>query len=299
MQKFEVALEERVRDPDFLCLSGSRLYGTNREDSDIDYRGFVFPPFEALIGVRGFNVQELEGDHKVFSAKRFLELVLRGDPQCTEMFFITNPEQVFKLSPIGQSILDLRKDIISNTIYHRITGYGYSEWRKAKGERLIVDKRTPDQETMINDIHNLTHLDKADMDLIVYLIESGNPRKVVHTTRKLGSKRKAEFEKYGFGVSCASHSLRLMYELRELITTGEITFPRPEADLLRSIRRGEKTLAEIEPIYEEVRAKAEECKTKSVLPDKPNLKKVWQVYTSLIKQILYNDERFRSYPSFK
>jgi predicted nucleotidyltransferase len=32
-----------VNEPDFLAVSGSRLYGTNREDSDHDFRGFVMP----------------------------------------------------------------------------------------------------------------------------------------------------------------------------------------------------------------------------------------------------------------
>ena len=54
------------------------------------------------------------------------------------------------------------------------------------------------------------------------------------------------------------HALRVAYQTIELLTTGTITFPRPEAELLLKVRRGEMEStvlselieAKIEQIYE-------------------------------------------------
>ena len=49
----------------FRCVSGSRLYGTHREDSDWDYRGICFPPQEAIFGLHEFEQrEEPEGDDR-------------------------------------------------------------------------------------------------------------------------------------------------------------------------------------------------------------------------------------------
>ena len=94
----EKALKEAVDHPDFLSISGSRLYGTARPESDFDYRGFVVPPFEYLVGDRNFNDTELPGaDHKVYALKRFLHLeeplsffglILTNDTTLPSSFFL-------------------------------------------------------------------------------------------------------------------------------------------------------------------------------------------------------------------
>jgi len=45
-------------------------------------------------------------------------------------------------------------------------------------------------------------------------------------------------KKYGYDVKAGMHVLRLLYECQELVSTGKITLPRPESDLLVSIRTG-------------------------------------------------------------
>jgi predicted nucleotidyltransferase len=47
-------------------------------------------------------------------------------------------------------------------------------------------------------------------------------------------------EAMGFDTKFAAHGFRLIYQGEELMLKNEITFPRPEADLLKSIRNGIK-----------------------------------------------------------
>lgn len=280
-------LQDKVLKPDFLSVSGSRLYGTNREGSDYDYRGFVLPPVEFLVdGGPTFKDTEIEGaDHKIYSIRRFLELTLQGDPQCTELFYV--PDHLIKCSTnLGRAIIDLSPEIVSNNVYKRIMGYGYSEWRKAMGQRLVIEDRTKTEDDIIADIRNTFSPDKSDMDTIVDILMKNKPSKLVPSKKNLGQKRKAEFENFGYGVSSAAHAIRLAQELVELMTTGTISFPRPNADFLRGIRIGEVKKEEAEKVYEESRVEAEKARDNSILRDKPDRKAVMDFYTDVVHEIV-------------
>jgi len=296
----EHALEQALEAPDFLAISGSRLYGTNREGSDYDYRGFVFPPYEYVLNIATFKDADIAGaDHKVYSAKRFLELVLGGDPQCTELFYV--PDHLLKMkSELGQRIMELKDDIVSAKIYRRIMGYGYSEWRKAEGVRLKIADRGRDEDDIIAWIRDHKKWDKDRMDEFCEWMDEDKEKKLVPSTRNLGEKRKKEFEAYGFGVSSAAHALRLSEELVELLIEGHITFPRPNADVLRDIRLGKYSLDEVREMYEESRAAAEALDLKKVaLRSEPDREKVWKVYSELVAEFIHNDDRFNLLVSSK
>ncbi len=290
----EAALNSSLLEPDFLGVSGSRLYGTNRPTSDEDFRGFVMSPYEYLLGFQGFDDRDIPGaDHKVFSVARFLELTLKGDPQLTELFFLPE-EKVVRETQIGKEVRALRDKIVSNVIFRRILGYGNSEFRKAMGVKMEVDDLTIEEDALINHIRNLYGLEKQDMDDIVDIIRSRKPRRIVSSKKDFGAKRRAEFEKFGFGVTCAAHSIRLSEEVTELMLTGKITFPRPNAQVLLDIRLGKYDVQQVTEMYENAKAQAEEARPKSVLPDKPDRDYVEEQYLGIVQRYLLNDHRFNS-----
>jgi len=284
--KSEEALNISIENPIFSAVTGSRLYGTNREDSDYDSRGYIIPPFEYLINVKKFECREFsDKDHKIYSLKRYLDLALKGDPQSIELLYI--PEnKIINTSDIANEFISLRSDIISENIQNRLIGYAYSEWRKAMGQRMLMDKRTVNEDNVINDIRNIFAPNKENMDNIIEILMEDKERKVISSKMGLGAKRKKEFEEYGFGTSSAVHSIRLLDQLYELMTTGVITFPRPNAELLKGIRYGEYTKNEVNEIYEENLCKVKNNKDNSILRKKPNYKKIWQIYSDVIKSFL-------------
>lgn len=289
--KAQKALEIAVRNPDYLTISGSRLYGTSRPQSDHDFRGFVLPPFEYLLGVHSFKDAELEGDHKVYSLHRFLDLASKGDPQLTELFFVPE-EQVIHRTPLAERVLSLRESVVTNKVYRRIMGYGYSEWRKAMGVKMIVADRTKDEDSVITDIRNTFKPDKDEMDDVIAILNKRKKKKLVPSKTTLGSKRKKEFEEFGFGVSSAAHAIRLVGQLKELMLTGTIKFPRPDADTLKAIRYGKVTPEEATKMYEEIKDEAEKARDNSILPKDPDYNTINKVYLEIVKDFLHKDDRF-------
>ncbi len=288
----EQALEKAVLNPDLLSLSGSRLYGTDRPGSDYDYRGFTVAPYEYLLGMQTFRDTDVKGaDHKVFSLQRFFELIKKGDPQATELLFAP-ADKFVHLTEVGEQVLANKDLFVSNKIYMRIMGYSYSEWRKAMTVKLEIVGRTRTEDDIVADIRNLFKPDKDVMDTIIELLFQSKEKKLVPSTRKLGEKRKKELDEFGFCVSSAAHSLRLMGQLVELMTEGSITFPRPNAKELLAIRTGEYTKDEAKEMYDDLHAEAKKVRDKSVLRDAPDYKGIDALYKSLILAKLHSDLRF-------
>lgn len=66
------------------------------------------------------------------------------------------------------------------------------------------------------------------------------------------------------------HATRVCQEAEELLLHRTITYPRPEADLLLKIRKGELPYKEVAGILEAGMERLEECQRISTLPDKPD-----------------------------
>lgn len=276
-----------VNNPNFSCYSGSLLYGTNVPSSDEDIRGFTIPPFEYLTGIRNFKCVELEGDHKIYSLKRFFELLMDGDPLVTELLFCPKEKIIF-CDEIGHRAIGIGlKYAVSNKSFARIMGYSNGEWRKAMAIKVVPEKRKKEEPEILNNFWNCySWLSREEKELIIKTTNDGRPQKTISSVSGLGSKRKAQVEKHGYCTKSAAHSIRLLKQITELMLTGEITFPRTEADLLRSIRNGEMSKEDVVKIYDEVRKVAELTKEKSILREAPDKEAVWKEYTEIVKEVI-------------
>lgn len=81
-------------------------------------------------------------------------------------------------------------------------------------------------------------------------------------------------ERFGYDTKAAMHLMRLMFEAEEYMKTGEITYPRPEKDLLLSIRQGAWTWDKLFFEYNEAEKRVEAAMESSKLPDHVDRNKV-------------------------
>jgi uncharacterized protein len=77
---------------------------------------------------------------------------------------------------------------------------------------------------------------------------------------------------HGYDTKYAMHALRLGLQGVELLTSGRITLPVPEPDrsYLRSIRRGERSLAEVLDAIAEAEAQFNLLRDRSAIPCQPD-----------------------------
>ncbi len=108
------------------------------------------------------------------------------------------------------------------------------------------------------------------------------------TSRKTGAKRKKEMEKFGYSPKNAMNAIRILQQGAELIMTGKISFPRPNADELRKIKTGQIKEKDLDDLYQEALSAMRVAEKTCRLPDGPDVegieKIVFEVLTDSFKR---------------
>lgn len=113
----------------FRCVIGSRAYGLDSEDSDIDRRGIFLPPAELHWSLYGVP-EQLENDdtqEAYWELRKFIVLALKANPNVLECLFTPIVE---KVTPLAQELLDMRAMFLSRLVYQTYNGYVMSQFKK-------------------------------------------------------------------------------------------------------------------------------------------------------------------------
>lgn len=150
-----------LKEPDFLCVVGSKLYGTDNENSDLDIRGFTFMPKDYLLGYKKFEQQDgnVSGDDTViWSAEKFVKMLMKGSSIAFEMLFCPD-NRVIRRSESADALLTHKPWFTSRTVIKAALGYAQSEWRKVKGEttRDLGARRKEELEKYGYSVRNASH----------------------------------------------------------------------------------------------------------------------------------------------
>ena len=291
--------------PILRVCGGSRMYGTARSDesgniiSDYDIRDVVIPPYQFLTIIRpDFKPRygNIGEDHVIYSLNFFVQKLLASNISFLELLFAPK-EMVLIQTPIGDEILKLRDKLISKQIYNSMRGFAYSEYRKAKAEKLTFEKQTPTESQAWDTFREVFGPKWGDKrkeitDEIKALAYSCHEEIIVPSFDGISKKRREEFEKFGYCSSSACHSLRLLREITELLKESHITFPRPDAAQLRDVKQGRSTLKEFCDLYEEAKLQAEQAYKESKLPEKPQSEPILQWLEEKVVNAIADDIAF-------
>jgi len=137
-----------IKEAEQLCvletLVGSRLYGTNTEKSDYDYRGVFVAPIDTKVGLIGAveQVEDPNGDRTLFEIKKFFKLSADANPNILDILFAPEDEYITK-TKVGQAILNNKRMFLSSKIRFTFSGYAYSQLTRLKNHMRWVE-RYPD-----------------------------------------------------------------------------------------------------------------------------------------------------------
>lgn len=292
----------------FKALTGSRLYGTANKDSDHDKRGVCLAPLDVLIDpFHNFEVKdsfEEEEDMAIYELGKFFNLSVQANPNIIELWFIPDSHVLYK-TKMWEHILSNGDLFLSKKIKYTFTGYAFAQIKAIERHRrwfINPPKRKPTREDfglnavpLVSEAHlqnilslpqNLfkeEHLDnvkrekeyrdvKKDWDNYQSWLKNRNPKR-----------REAE-EKFGYDTKFASHVFRLMTEGKELLLTGNITFPLPNAEWITAIKNGFYQYEEILEMAKTMESEFETWYNESPLPHKPNINAIKELYFEIVKE---------------
>lgn len=275
--------EEFLKNPDFVSVIGSRLYGVSSEDSDVDLRGFVVPPQDYILGFKKFEqYEDPTSDSVIYSLKKFLDMLINGNSQALECVF---SNQIRKSSEYGNIILENRNLFVSKRYYRNIRGFAFAEYRKARCVQLEIAPTRPKLEEAFHVISSCLSLKRYERDVVISLLEdiTGEPIKFEVPNKKVGERRSEDFKEFGYCRKNYYNTIRLLSQGIELFNTGQLTFPRPEVEYLKQIRAGTLNPKDIEEKFAELDNQFAKLNESSDLPDNPDLEKITQIYINIIR----------------
>ena len=294
-------------------LGGSYAYGTNNENSDIDFRGVTLNLPSDLLGLTEFEqYEDTNTDTVIYSFNKMVKLLLECNPNTIELLGLDDSQYLIK-TELGQKLLDNRQLFLSKKAAKSFGGYANAQLRRL--QNAIARDSMPQQEKerhIYNSVKNALEdfARKNDMfdkgTIHIYIDKSDNPKleteifidakythlplrdyenmlgamnSVVRDYDKIGKRNKKKDDNHLN--KHAMHLIRLFMMALDILEKGEIkTHRTDDLELLRSIRRGDfqkkdKTFSdEFYEILSNYENRLNIAIKNTILPDNPDMQRV-------------------------
>lgn len=296
-----------------LGLGGSYAYGTDNENSDIDFRGITLNLPSDLLGLTQFEqYEDCNTDTVIYSFHKIVRLLLDCNPNTIELLGLDEEQYLIKTA-LGQELLEHKELFLSKRAAKSFGGYAGAQLRRL--QNAIARDSMPQAEReqhIYNSVKNAMEdfrrknelFDKGNIH--IYIDESENPElekeifidaeykhlplrdyenmlsamnNVVRDYDKIGKRNRKKDDNHLN--KHAMHLIRLFMMAVDILEKGEIiTHRRDDVDLLKSIRRGDfqkedKTFSkEFYDLLADYEKRLEIATKNSKLPDNPDMEKV-------------------------
>ncbi|MDO5297561.1 MAG: nucleotidyltransferase domain-containing protein [bacterium] len=138
-----------------LGVSGSRGYGTDTPDSDIDLRGVTQNLPSDLLGLTSFEqYEDAQTDTVIYSFNKLVTLLLGCNPNTIEILGL-DEDQYLIISPLGRELLDNKSLFLSKRAASSFGNYAGDQLRRLQNAIARDTLPQPDQEKhILRSVHN-------------------------------------------------------------------------------------------------------------------------------------------------
>lgn len=243
-------------------------------------------------------------DDESISLQHYLKLLSEGQTPMIDMLF--TPEKHWQIADGVWGEIQRNKHLLLTKKLDAVVGYVGQQANKygVKGSRMNAVKTAIDwlslispPKTTLNDVKELIELfvrtenseyisinmiDEKTKGIKPYLCVCGRNAPFNGTVKhaldmytkvydQYGHRAKQAADNQGVDWKALYHAVRVAAEARELLLTGNITFPRPEAQLLLQIRKGELPYAQVAELIEQGLEDVKAAQLVSTLREKADL----------------------------
>ena len=302
----------------FLGRQGSFLYGTNTPESDLDIKGIFIPSkilmYKGKVPNTIQNYKKEKGvkntkddiDIQLFSIQYFFKLAMEGQTVAIDMLN-TNSENVLETSFEWDLLQGVRKIFYCKNMKAFI-GYAKSQAIRygLKGSRITSLRNCIRLLSEYPSILNLNFLWEVlpEDEESKYIESSPNGTrqyqicgKILQENMNIGSaigfleKQLSKFgerslkseNNEGIDWKSISHALRAAFELQELFTKGNITFPLKNAEVLLAVKLGLVPYKDVITGLELAIENVQELSENSIFPDNVDKEKCENILVKIIK----------------
>ena len=113
----------------YRCVTGSRAYGLDTDDSDTDRRGVYLAPAELQWSLYGAPEQFEDNSAQAcyWELQKFIVMALKANPTILECLYSPLVE---KITTSGDELLALRGSFLSQMVFQTFNGYALSQFKK-------------------------------------------------------------------------------------------------------------------------------------------------------------------------
>ena len=309
-------------------LGGSYAYGTNNENSDIDFRGITLNLPSDLLGLTEFEqYEDNDTDTVIYSLNKVIRLLLECNPNTIELLGLDEEQYLIKTA-LGQLLLDNKSLFLSKRAAKSFGGYASAQLRRL--QNAIARDSMPQREReqhIFNSVKNALEdfrrkngmFDKGKIN--IYIDDSDNPEfeteifidaeykhlplrdyenmlgamsNVIRDYDKIGKRNRKKDDNHLN--KHAMHLIRLFMMAIDILEKGEIrTHRTDDLELLRDIRRGDfqkqdRTFSEeFYQILSDYEKRLESAVRNTSLPDNPDMVQVERLVEFINRKAIEGD----------
>lgn len=298
----------------YLTLGGSRAYGTNNENSDIDVRGIVLERPKEIYGNQHFEqFEDRVTDTVIYGLRKYVNLCAGCNPNVIEMLG-TREDDIILINEVGRLIRDNRKLFLTKRAYVTFSGYATMQLRRlqnalahdsypeAEKEKHIlrsiqsmqaktleeyalhegdIEFYIPEDDEQV--IH--VNVDIKGVPLRRFIAMNSDLNNMLRNYAKLNHRNNKKDEMHLY--KHAMHLIRLYITGIDILRNGEInTYREKELPLLRGIRQQDISLDEVFDMAEKYGKEMTEAYKESELPENVDMEAIDELVVSIYKKYL-------------